>query len=431
MDQVSQASDRLALYGGSPVYNGPWPTWPSATGNTLAHLADVAQSGRWAISGSYTGIESYERRFSQAFAELIGIPHAVPTANGTSALTIALEALRIGHGHEVLVPGLTWVACASAAAALGATPVLVDVDPGTLGMSLAGAEAAINERTTAIMLVHPYCQVVDPEAFRALADRHGLHLIEDGSQAHGAEWRGRKVGTFGSTAAFSLQQVKLLTCGEGGVAVTADRAVYDLMQELRADGRRYSMNKIVGRLDLEEIGSIQGRNFCLSEFQSAVALAQIEGFEARQALRQRNAAAIAQMMAEVPGCTVPAAHPAITKRSFYQFLVRLDTEVLGTFDPAKVVAAIGAETGVFCEFIDAPLNGNILYDPLKSPRTPASPEVRAALDPKRFPLPVAWAAHRSHVAFGHWALLGTQTHCEVLVDALRKVVRHIDQLRPG
>lgn len=428
---MSRSSQNLALHGGPAVYSGAWPNWPCVTDSTIARLADVARSGRWAISGAYTGQEPYERQFSRAFADFIGVPHAVPTANGTSALTISLEALGVGHGAEVLVPGLTWIACASAAAALGAIPILVDIDLNTLAMSLQAAEAAISSRTAAIMLVHPYCMVADAPAFRALADCHGLVLIEDGSQAHGAEWSDRKVGTFGSAGAFSLQQVKLLTCGEGGVAVTADEAVYDRMQQLRADGRRYRAVSVPGELELEEVGSIQGRNFCLSEFQAAVALAQLERFHEQQALRRRNASLIAEMVDEIPGCSVPQAQPVVTARSFYQFLVRLDPEVLGPYDPVKVVAAIGAETGVFCEMIDAPLNANCLYTPLRSPRTPASAELRAMLDPKRFNLPAAYIAHRTHVAFGHWALLGTQAHCEAIAKAFRKVTQNIDRLRPG
>ena len=420
--------DELALFGGTPVYSGLWPGWPVATDAVLGALKDVALSGRWAISGAYTGLECWEKRFSSAFADYLGTDFAVPTANGTSALTIALESHGIGAGAEVLVPGLTWVACASAPLALGAVPVLVDVDPRTFSMSAQAAAAAISPRTEAIVLVHAYCQVADPEEFRALSDRSGLVLVEDCSQAHGAEWKGRRVGTFGHAGAFSLQQVKVLTCGEGGVAVTDNPAVYDRMQELRADGRIYKRAPVVGELELEEIGSIQGRNYCLSEFHAAIATMQLLNLDRENKIRAENAKSLAEALGKIPGISVPPALEGVTRRTYYQFLVHLDPDVLGPYDPDKVVAALAAELGAFCELIDSPLNANRLYAPLSSPRTPKDPAVRRALDPTRFALPTAARLRNQHVAFGHWMLLGGAVHRQAVVDAFAKIVAQIDSL---
>lgn len=423
---MSSAASTLALQGGRPVYEGKWPSWPNPAPDTVALLQDVALSGRWAISGAYTGRDTYEKRLSEAFSRFAEAPFVVPTANGTSALTIALEAAGVGFGAEVLVPGLTWVACASAAAALGARPVLVDIDPSTLAMSIEAAEASITSQTQAILLVHPYCMVADVEAFQDLARRHGVILIEDCSQAHGAAWRGKPVGTFGAAGAFSLQQTKLLTCGEGGLAITSEPVIYDKMQQLRADGRRYCANAVLGQLELEEVGSVQGRNFCLSEFQAAVALSQLGLVEEQNRLREANAVKVQNGLRGLRGVSIPQADPRVTRRSFYQFLIKFDRKVLGSYDAEKLVAAIAAETGVFCELIDTPLNANRLYNPLLSVRTPLDTTIRQALDPKRFELPNARLAQTSHVAFGHWALLGDDCHCEAIVAAVRKILDNFD-----
>jgi L-glutamine:scyllo-inosose aminotransferase/L-glutamine:2-deoxy-scyllo-inosose/3-amino-2,3-dideoxy-scyllo-inosose aminotransferase len=138
----------LAIRGGDPVRARPWPRWPRATSSTLENLRDVAESSRWTLSGPHDGRVCYERRFAQAFAEFHGVPFCTPTTSGTASLTIALQGIGVGRGDEVLVPGLTWVACASSVAALGADPVLVDVEEATLAMSPERARAACTPRTS-------------------------------------------------------------------------------------------------------------------------------------------------------------------------------------------------------------------------------------------------------------------------------------------
>ena len=128
-------SSSLAVFGGKPVHDANWPVWPRASEATLRMLGEAATSGRWAVSGVYTGAPSFEQRFSRAFGDYVGAPYVVPTTNGSAGLTIAMEALGVGPGTEVIVPGLTWVACASSAAGLGAVPILVDVEPDTLSIS--------------------------------------------------------------------------------------------------------------------------------------------------------------------------------------------------------------------------------------------------------------------------------------------------------
>ncbi|HEX6969468.1 MAG TPA: DegT/DnrJ/EryC1/StrS family aminotransferase [Micromonosporaceae bacterium] len=427
---TSVPTSRLALFGGTPVHDANWPVWPQATESTLRMLHEAATSGRWAVSGHYTGSTPFEQRFARAFADYHGVPYAVPTTNGSSALTIAMEALGVGPGTEVIVPGLTWVACASAAAALGAVPILVDVDPDTLSISADAAKAAVTERTKAILVVHAYCSAADIDAFLKLSESTGIPIIEDCSQAHGAEWNGRKVGTFGTVGVFSLQQTKVLTCGEGGITITSSAQLYDHLQQYRANGRRYTANPVVGQLELEEVGAVEGHNYSMSEFHAAVALSQLEQFDEQQALRERNASLLAGLLAEIPGVSTLPAPAALNRRTYYDYVIRLDPDVLGPFSVQQVVAALTAELNVFIETLDAPLNANRLYVPLKSPRLPRTEETRRLFLPARFDLPHATAAYHTCVAFLHHTLLGTAEDMKAIAEGVAKVVANIDRLRP-
>src|SRR5262249_33720522 len=151
--------------------------------------------------------------------------------------------------------------------------VPVDIEHDSLAMSSSAAKAAITDQTRAIMLVHPFCTVAAIEEFVALSRTTGIPLIEDCSQAHGAAWKGQRVGTFGDVGCFSMQQSKVLTCGEGGAAITRRQDLHERMEQLRADSRMYSTaTPRDGRLELMEVGQVQGRNLALSEFQCALLL---------------------------------------------------------------------------------------------------------------------------------------------------------------
>ncbi|MFI1012782.1 DegT/DnrJ/EryC1/StrS family aminotransferase [Streptomyces sp. NPDC020965] len=419
----------LALLGGSPVHDAEWPLWPQAPESTLTMLRQAATSGRWAVSGAYTGTASFERRFSDAFAAYHSVPYGVPVTNGSAALTVAMEALGVGPGTEVIVPGLTWVACASAAAGLGATPILVDVDPETLSISADAAKAAVTERTKAILVVHAYCSSADVDAFVQLSESTGIPIIEDCSQAHGAEWNGRKVGTFGTIGVFSLQQTKVLTCGEGGIAITSSAELYDQLQQYRANGRRYTDRPVAGQLELEDVGTVEGHNHSMSEFHAAVALSQLEFLDQQSEVRERNASALTALLAAIPGVSTVPAPAGLTRRTYYDYIIRLDRELLGGLPIQRVVDAMTAELNVFFETLDTPLNANPLYTPLKSPRLPRSAPDRQSFDPTRFELPEATAAFHTCFAFLHHALLGTGDDVAAIAEAVDKVVAHLDHLR--
>jgi L-glutamine:scyllo-inosose aminotransferase/L-glutamine:2-deoxy-scyllo-inosose/3-amino-2,3-dideoxy-scyllo-inosose aminotransferase len=421
--------ERLAVAGGEPVWTGGWPAWPRADQRTEELVKEALHSNRWAISGVHAGVAPFERRFADAYARYHDVPYCVPTSSGSASLSIALEALGVARGDEVLVPGVTWVACASSVAALGAVPILVDVDPSDLCMSVDAARAAMTPRTRAIMLVHLFCACCDLDAFLRLSAETGVPLLEDCAQAHGASWNGRKVGTHGAVGTFSMQHSKVLTAGEGGAVITSDPELYDLLQQLRADGRRYVEGAPKpGLMELEEVGGIQGRNRCLSEIQAAILLDRLNHLDAENRLRERNGERLGERLEAAGLATLLARRPQVDARTFYHFCCRLHRDAFSGHGADAVSRALTAELGLLVEPIDDPLNRNVLYNPLRSPRTGDDPAWRRRLDPTRFALPNAEAARGECITLPHCVLLGDESTVETLAAAFEKVARRSGDL---
>jgi L-glutamine:scyllo-inosose aminotransferase/L-glutamine:2-deoxy-scyllo-inosose/3-amino-2,3-dideoxy-scyllo-inosose aminotransferase len=411
------SDDTLVVCGGRPVRTRPWPRWPRSERSTLEALTDVLESSRWALSGPFDGRVCYERRFAKAFADFHGVPYCTPTSSGTAALTIAMQALGVGRGDEVLVPGMTWVACASAVANLGAMPVFVDIDPDTLAMSAAAALAALTSRTAAMLVVHPYCSVADLDAFVALASERGVALIEDCAQAHGARWRGRPVGTYGAAGCFSMQQSKLLTSGEGGAAITADETLHDRMEQYRSDGRRFATEPALGRLELVEVATVQGRNLCLSEFQAAVLLDGLGRLDAENEVRADRAQHLRWLLETVDGVSMLPPDPRVTFRTYYNVVLRFDPEVFAGVGMESLTRALAAELGTMVSPMYVPMNRHPLLRP-----------TLARLEGVPAELPEAERALRTCATLTHPVLLDDPEGMEDVVAALRKVQRRASEL---
>lgn len=420
---------QLALFGEAPVRERDFPVWPRADKQTEQNLLKVLYSGRWAISGPYAGTLSFECQFSEEFAAFHNIKYCIPTANGSSALTIALEALDVRFGDEVLVPGLTWVACASSVTGIGAIPILVDVEPDTLCMSVEDARTAISPRTRAILLVHQFCSIADLAGFTQLSKELGIPLIEDCSQAHGAQWHRKRVGTFGDIGAFSTQHTKVLTSGEGGAAITDSSKLYDRMQQLRADGRRYVASPPArGTMELEEIGSIQGRNYCLSEFHAAILVDRLKHLDRENEIREHNARYLNQLLVDVGGIEPLQRRPGADHLTYWRYCVRLQRDRFEQCDIDILARALTAELSVVVLPIDTPLDRHILYNPLNSPRTTTDNTIRKQRDPCRFQLPRAEEARANCLTLPHWTLLGSKEDLESIARAFSKVKLHAHEL---
>jgi dTDP-4-amino-4,6-dideoxygalactose transaminase len=413
---------RLAILGGEPVRKRPWPKWPRATPETERMILGVLHSGRWSISGAYTGETCQERRFAAAYAEYHGVPYCTPTTSGTAALTLALLALDVGPGDEVLVPGLTWVACASSVLAIGAVPVLVDIERDSLAMSPSAAKAAITNRTRAMLIVHPFCTVAAIDEFLALSRATGIPLIEDCAQAHGASWKGQRVGTFGDVGCFSMQQSKVLTSGEGGACITRNHELFERMEQLKCDGRMVSPDVArVGRLELIEVGRVQGRNLALSELQAALLLDHLPRLDAENAHRAARAKTLRRLLDGMKGVALLSTPAEVTSRTYYNLVIRVDPEHFANQTVDMVARALADELNTNVNPVYRPMNRHPLYQPLKAPRGDLSDEEWQRRDCTRFATPTADRIRATCLTLTHPVLLADDADMEDISRAVAKV----------
>lgn len=415
----------LAVHGGEPLRVREWPVWPQPAPGALDALTEVLGSGRWSLSGPYRGVLSAERRFARRWADYHDVQHCVPTASGTASLMVALEACGVGAGDEVIIPGLTWVANATTVVGVNAVPVPVDVDPDTLCIDPVAVERAITPRTAAIVIVHLYSAVADLDALVDVANRHGIPLIEDCAQAHGATYRGRRVGTFGAMGTYSMQHSKLLTSGEGGAVVTSSAELARRSEHLRADGRAYAGEApLPGAMELTQTGELMGSNRCLSEFQAALLLAQLDVLDEQNARRAANAKLLDAALAQV-GLRPQRTAEGTTQRTYYEWAAWLDDPQLAAVGGPAVAAAVSAELGTGAVTASYPA---FTTNPLYRPETRRRFDGHGGLDLSGCQLPVSEEAARRVVTLHHSMLLGDERDMQDIAEAFEKVRACSEQL---
>ncbi len=388
--------------------------WPIFGDEELAALRQVLTSGAWGHASRDGYVGEFEPAFERAFAEFQSAAHGLCVANGTVALQLALEALEVGAGDEVIVPGLTWQATAAAVLDVNAEPVLVDVEPDTYCIDPAAVEAALSPKTKAVIAVHLYCSLADLDRLVELTARRGIHLIEDCAHSHGSSWRGRGVGSVGAIGCFSFQSSKSLTCGEGGFCTTNSAALRDRLDSLRNCGRRP-----------HDAGpgwsALQSGNYRLSEWQAAVLCAQFERFPRQLELRETNAARLDEALAAIPGIRPMRRAPELSRRGLYGYVFRYEQSSTGA-PVASFRAALAAQLGIPVDSTYAPLNNSELYRPQTKPRHRLSAEYWAGVDPARFALPVAEHAYREEaVVIPHEVLLNEWEELRRLPEAVARI----------
>ena len=280
---------------------------PDLRGNELKYVTECVTT-EWVSSlGKYVGA------FEERMAAICGRKYAVSACNGTAALHLALATLGIGPGDEVIVPSLTFVATANVVAYTGATPVFVDSEPTYWQLDPSLLEAAINERTKAIIPVDLYGHPVDMDAITDIARSRGLHVVEDAAEAHGALYKGRPCGSLGDMSCFSFYGNKVITTGEGGMVLTDDPEWYERARLLRD----HAMSSTVRYLHPEI-----GFNYRLTNIQAALGLAQLERLEDFIRAKRRNAAMYAERLSGVGGIALaPEADWARSVYWMYSILV--------------------------------------------------------------------------------------------------------------
>lgn len=396
----------LALLGGSPVRTRPFPEWPVCGDEEAEALQAVLRSGVW--GGYHPSVKECEREF----AELHGVPHAISCANGTVALEVALRAVGVGPSDEVIVPPFTFVASASAVLLCHAAPVFADIDPETLNLSPRAAEAAITPRTRAIVVVHFGGHPAEMDAFRDLAQRYGLKLVEDCAHAHGARWLGTPVGAWGDAGTFSFQGFKLMTAGEGGIIVTRSSEVAESCWSYCNQGRQPDG----GWFEHVRLGT----NYRMTGFQAAVLRAQLRRLAAQTATRAANAAYFQARLRDFPAFTMAADDARIEQHPRYLVTMRYRPALLSRVPRDRVVEALQAEGIPAKPTYPYPLYRNPLFR-RQSGLLARERDWRPAQDYQHLSLPEAERACRDGIWLNHNLFLGDRADVDDILLAIDKL----------
>jgi dTDP-4-amino-4,6-dideoxygalactose transaminase len=330
---VLRAEDeRLAMEGGRPSGSKLDHAWPVYGQEEESALLGVLRSGHW---GRTTGQRVSE--FEKQYAQLMGARHCVATANGTSALIAALNAIDIGPGDEVLIPPYTFVATLNVVLLQHALPVFVDSDIESFQMDASKIEAAATPETRAIVPVHIGGSPADLDAILPLAKKRGWMVVEDACQAHLGEWRGKRLGTLGDCGCFSFQASKNLNSGEGGALLTANEDLYNRAWAFHGNGRARQA-ALAGFAYASN-----GANLRLTEFQAALLMAQMGRLEAQSKIRETNAAYLTRMLQEIPGIVPAKLYPGSTRSAWHLYMFRYDNRAFDGLPRAQFLRALAAE----------------------------------------------------------------------------------------
>jgi dTDP-4-amino-4,6-dideoxygalactose transaminase len=417
----------LALNGGQPVVTKPLgKKWPIFDETEEKLLMEVLHSGVWWRGGHAEPKDSKVVQFEDAFAAYQQAKHGVAVTNGTQALECALKAAGVEAGDEVIVPALTFVATATAVALVNAIPVFGDVDPANYDIDPASVEALITDKTRAIMPVHNGGYPCDMDRIMAIAEKHGLMVIEDCAHAHGSEWKGRRVGAIGHLGGFSLQMGKTLTCGEGGIVLTNDDELAEKAYSFHHIGR------ISGRpfYEFHRVAS----NLRMTEWQAAVALAQLSRLDEQTEKRERNAKRLAAGLMEIDGVKPIARDPRVTRWGFYYWNFRFDQEAFGGIHRDKFIEAMNAEgVPVHVGAHGQPIYQNPLFQNMNFGRTgcPVTcPFHGRPVDFTKVHCPQAERIYQTEaLALPHAVFLGDESDMDLILEAVRKVRDNVDELR--
>jgi perosamine synthetase len=271
-------------------------------------VADVLRSGRLSLGPTID-------RFEEAFAEVVGAPYAAAVSSGTAGLHLLCVVAGVGPGDEVITSPYSFVASANCAVYEGATPVFADIDPKTLNLSPAAVEAAITERTRAVVAVDIYGYPCELDELRALCDAHGIALIDDACEALGARYKGAPVGSHGPSAVFAFYPNKQMTTGEGGMIATHSEREWRLLRSLRNQGRADSG----GWLEHARLGF----NYRLDDIGAAIGLGQLEKLDAILEARATVAARYGELLADIPELGLPCDDDTDHERSWFVYVVTL------------------------------------------------------------------------------------------------------------
>lgn len=400
-------SEELAILGGNKTRQEAYPSWPIHDDREVEAVTRVVRSGNW---GGYPYPGPETKKFIDSFLKLQGGDYAVAMMNGTLTLEVALKAAGIGWGDEVIVPALTFQATASAAISAGATPVIVDIDPENYCIDPKAVEAAITDKTKAVIPVHLGAQMADMDAIMAIADKYDLIVVEDCAHAHGARWNGKGAGTIGHFGSFSMQSSKIMTAGEGGLLICRTQELAYKATSIMDCGRPHDPDGQIYTL---------GSNYRMSEIHAALLNVAIERFPQQAKQREAMANYMDEALSEVSGVRVLRRDARHTTRSFYRYIFAIDPDEFGATHEV-VSSALEAE-GIPSGVGYPPMHHYDLFNPSLS----NMPVAKAHADQFNFDamnLPEAErAGERESVWLDERIFRAEHADIDMAIDALKKI----------
>ena len=335
----------LALHGGTPVRTEPYTSWPEFDEAEIQAVTDALRTGNWASGDGDRSLVNFER----SFAAYQGAEYCLAVSSGTSALEIALRSLRLPRGSEVILSPYTYMASPTAALNVGLVPIFVDMDPETYNIDPRLIEAAITDRTGAIMTVHFGGLACDMGEILEIARRHHLKVIEDAAHAHGSTWNDRGLGTIGDVGCFSLGPGKNLTPGVGGAVMTNDLEIYKhaiAYSEMDIGGRVMRFGEMglgESAAEPDEWFPYSSGNRRLGGVLAALASAQLERLEGQTQRRSQNGRYMAELLEDLEGLSSRREDPFVTRNANHLHIVRYDADGFDGLPRDRFVEAMQAE----------------------------------------------------------------------------------------
>jgi len=414
---ATQAAEKPALLGGKPVRTKGYQSWPVARPTDEKAVLEVVHTGRWYRSQSVDN-------FEETYAKLSGAKYCIATASGTSALYASLGALGVGPGDEVIVPPYTFVATVNVVLLNYAMPVFVDSDRETFQMDPGKLEAAITERTAAIIPVHIGGSAADLDSILAIAKKRNVPVIEDACQAHLGQWRNRGLGSWGTTGCFSFQVSKNLCSGEGGAILTNEETMANKCYAFHNNCRK---RRTAGYNFTYEGG--RATNVRMTEFQGALLLTQMNGVEERADTRHENGKYLSSMLREIPGILPARMYDGCTRNAYHLYMFRYQPEKFANLPRRKFIKALIAE-GVPCSAGYSPLNKEAFIANALHSRGYVKVYGKAAIDQwlDRNQCPENDKLCEEAVWFTQNMLLGPRSDMDEIAAAIRKIQAFAPQL---
>lgn len=420
----------LAVLGGTPVRNAPFPEWPMAGPEEKEMVEKVLSGSRWfgGLQGDDPG--TMGRLFGERFAEFHGGRFGMPVSNGSVAIEIALKALDVKPGDEVIVPAYTFISTATSVLMVGAVPVFADMDPHTYCMDPNDLERCLSPHTKVVLPVHLGGQMADMPSICSFAEKNDLRILEDAAQAIDSVLQEKKAGTWGDLGTFSFQSNKTMTAGEGGLILTNDPGVAEKVVALRAFGR-FQDKPGVRSSDLT--CTTVSSNYRLAEMLAAVLMAQLERFPVHDALRQKNAERLNQGVSQIPGLehVGPDTQEPGNKHGYYYYFLRYEPKQFGDIDPEQFCKALQAEGIPFVPGDRKPLYRHPVFEVerLADHLCPLALErYKHAMELLGSGCPATEEACGCTILLRHQTLLGQEKDMDDILEALWKVHKNIDEL---